>query len=183
MLPNRQTERLRYGRYSTPGGYYFITWCTQSRRCGLEKTEITGRIQTELSDSASAGDFALICATIMPDHVHVLFQLGLRLSLAQVIQKIKAKTSGFLAPHSLTWQDNFFEHQLRRGESLEDFALYIFLNPYRAGLISVDQNWPSWMHGGTVRFRFEELRRPGGLPWPEWLDDVTEIKDKFDVEG
>jgi len=116
----------------------------------------------------------------MPDHVHVLLELGSRLPLEQLLAKLKAKSSNVLAHSGLTWQRNFFEHQLRGDESLEAFARYIFLNPYRAGLISCDQNWPGWIPGNLGRFEFEQHLRPGGLPWPEWLGEAQDIGDRFD---
>lgn len=61
----------------------------------------------------------------MPDHIHLLFSLGSRLSLSQVIQKFKSKTKQALNSHDLKWQANFFEHRLRPDVEMEQFALYI----------------------------------------------------------
>jgi hypothetical protein len=115
----------------------------------------------------------------MPDHVHVLFQLGKRLSLDRTISKLKGRTAALVDSFGLVWQRNFFEHQLQQDELLEKFALYIFLNPYRAGLISFEQSWPGWIPGNLCRFEFEQHLRPGGLPWPEWLGEVQGIESRF----
>jgi REP element-mobilizing transposase RayT len=56
-----------------------------------------GHAVTEVIDAqVESADFRLLCATIMPDHVHLLIALGDRLSLSQTIGKFKALTSRIL---------------------------------------------------------------------------------------
>jgi hypothetical protein len=117
-----------------------------------------------------ARDGVLLAATIMPDHVHLLISLGSRLTVSQVVAKLKAAVTR--AHSSVQWQFNFFEHCLRHDAVAEDFAFYIFMNPYIAALCSLDEAWPGWMPSHQVRWTFEDKLREGGLPQKEWLLDA-----------
>ncbi len=44
--------------------------------------------------------------------------------------------------HQLEWQENFFDHRLRRDESGEQKWHYIHDNPVRAGLVEKPEDWP-----------------------------------------
>ena len=106
----------------------------------------------------------------MPDHVHVLFELGSRLDVGRCVSRWKTagrKASGYAG----AWQRDFWEHRLRKGESWEDYGLYLLLNPYRAGLLSSNEVWPGWWVPEVWRFKFMELLGPEGEPpraWIEW---------------
>jgi putative transposase len=43
--------------------------------------------------------------------------------------------------HKIGWQENFFEHRIRRDESLGEKAQYILNNPVRAGLVARTEDW------------------------------------------
>lgn len=106
----------------------------------------------------------------MPDHVHLLLTLGPRLTVSQVVAKIKAAIT---RQHStMRWQLNFFEHRLRDVSSAEDFAFYIFMNPYMAGLCRLDETWGGWIDTPGIRWSFEDKLREGGFPQPKWLPEA-----------
>ncbi|MCC7517876.1 MAG: transposase [Verrucomicrobiae bacterium] len=75
---------------------------------------------------------------IMPDHLHLLIQLPLGVSLAKLMQNWKRYTTRTLALH---WQDNFFDRRLRQDESVEEKSWYMALNPVRAGLVREPSEW------------------------------------------
>ena len=109
------------------------------------------------------------CATIMPDHIHALLVLGPRLQLGRVIAKFKAQTRASLATNGCAWQRDFFEHHVRPDEHPDPFARYIFLNPYRAGLIERRAVWPHTYLPPAVGFDFLALLEDGRYPPQEWL--------------
>ncbi|MEO6245378.1 MAG: transposase [Opitutaceae bacterium] len=169
--PNRRTADLLLGRQSVPGASYFITWCEAARIPRLTQPEITSSLWATLEHSAAQSDFSPIAATIMPDHIHILGILGARLSLPRLIGKWKRQTGEVLGAKKLRWQENFYEHRLRRPEELEPFARYIFLNPHRARLLRLDESWPHWRRGTDTRFQFEEfVARDGRVP-AAWLGE------------
>ncbi len=77
---------------------------------------------------------------IMPDHLHLLASFpsapGLRATVG-AWKSFTAKAGGF------SWQTDFFEHRLRAGESFEEKAHYVRMNPVRAGLC---EDWAEWPH-------------------------------------
>lgn len=110
----------------------------------------------------------LRAAVIMPDHVHLLVVLTGRLTLGQVIGRLKAKTRPALQASGLAWQGNYYEHRMRPDDPVEDVIRYIYLNPYHAHLIRLDEAYPWFWLGEHEAQWFKpgpELERP----LPEWL--------------
>jgi len=52
------------------------------------------------------------------------------------------------------WQPNYYDHILRKEETIKDVALYIFNNPVRKNLVSDFRKYP--FSGATV-FNLNEL--------------------------
>jgi hypothetical protein len=105
----------------------------------------------------------------MPDHVHVLFELGEKLSVGRCVARWKSEARR-LAGYAGEWRRDFWEHRLRDGEEIEDYGFYIFLNPYRAGLIDHHLTWPWWWPPDPRAFRFIGVLKENGAPQPEWAD-------------
>ena len=111
----------------------------------------------------------LRCAVVMPDHLHLFIELGTRLPLAKAVQRLKAKTSASLRSAKLQWARGFFDRKLRPDDELLPLFLYIYLNPYRADLVTSDQSWAqyfcceadwNWLKGHLDQ----------GRPIPVWLE-------------
>jgi hypothetical protein len=73
-----------------------------------------------------------------------------------------------LARAGLSWQGNYFEHQLRPDDSIEDVLRYLFLNPYRADLLSPLEVYPHYWICAQDSEWFEKTV-DAGRPFPEWL--------------
>jgi REP element-mobilizing transposase RayT len=141
------------------------------RRPGLTAEAVSQTLRSAAAAADSSGDAALLAFTVMPDHIHWLFQLGTRLSLGHMLGRWKAATRTALASVGLAWQRDYFEHRLRPDEDREAYARYTYLNPYRAELIAPHEVWPHWFCPNPARFRFTEHLNPaGGIP-PEWIAD------------
>jgi REP element-mobilizing transposase RayT len=93
----------------------------------------------------------LHAAVIMPDHVHLILaplsDATGPISIPEITRTIKS-ISAHLINRALgrtghVWQDESFDHVLRRRESLEEKTAYILENPVRAGLVahSSDYRW------------------------------------------
>ncbi|MCE9613335.1 MAG: transposase [Lentisphaerae bacterium] len=126
-------------------------------------------IRSVLERLHADGDMRLLCATTMPDHLHIVFELTERLAVGPVIGKLKAITKPALADVGASWQRGFFDHRLRPDERSDAYARYVFLNPYRQDLIKRDTTWAAWMMGTGVDFDFVHLLDAGGLPPVEWI--------------
>jgi REP element-mobilizing transposase RayT len=177
-LHGRQTKRLRRGRISLPGARYFVTCCTQNRVPILISSDDGSRLLDVFRDLHEVGDALFCAATVMPDHLHLLFTLGKRLRFAQVLGKLKslARAHGHV---SWRWQENAFERQLRADELFEDFGLYIYMNPYRAGLCSMCERWPLWFCPDPHQLRFMSMLKPDGTPPMEWLAEAERIEARL----
>jgi putative transposase len=79
----------------------------------------------------------------MPDHLHLLVCTPQDRELTKVIGPWK---QWLAREHEIEWQENFFDHRLRRDESAEEKWQYVHFNPVRAGLIDRPEDWPwVWM--------------------------------------
>jgi putative transposase len=171
--PQRQTARLLLGRVSACGATYFLTLCTAARAPVLLEPVTLARLRTALATTFTETE-RLHAACVMPDHVHILFTLGTRLSIGQVMGKFKT-----LAHRSVTaewsWQPNGYEHRLRASDSEEDYAFYMFMNPYRAGLVPMNAAWSAWICSEPRRYGFIKALNADGSPPPEWLNEPNRI--------
>ena len=169
-LPQRHTQSLRAGRISLPNARYFVT-CSAVRPCNYLVAEtVAHRIKETWARMHLNGDIIPHCATIMPDHVHLLFTLTDRLKLSQAIGKFKALTGSSRAGFHNQWQENYFEHRLRPDERLNPFGRYIFMNPYRSKLIALDVEWPHWILDDATTFDFLAMLERGRFPPRAWMD-------------
>jgi len=161
------SNALRRGRASTPYAEYFVTVCLQPRLAVLVP-DVAAVVQSEAQRLGDNSEWTLRSLTVMPDHLHLFFILGERLTLSQTIARLKAKTQMLVRPHGVDWQDNFYDHKVRREDSIESIIRYIYLNPYRAGLIQLDECWPHFYCRGEDWAWFQEMTDTD-QPFPEWL--------------
>ncbi|MDP1578715.1 MAG: transposase [Candidatus Didemnitutus sp.] len=168
-LPSRSTERLHQGRVSASGVVYFVTFVTAARKPWLAVPTAADAVLGAIRSWHEEGDGSVLAATVMPDHVHVLFVLGQRLSVGRCVSRWKAE-AGRASGYSGRWQRDFWEHRVRADESWEDYGLYVFLNPYRAALVGHTVAWPWWWVPDPSYFRFVELIGKNGEPPPQWID-------------
>ena len=85
----------------------------------------------------------LYAAVVMPDHVHLiclpLSDINGPFSIPEITQAIKGESAHrinrVLGRRGSVWQDESFDHVLRRDESVLQKTAYILNNPVRAGLV------------------------------------------------
>lgn len=173
--PQRRTAQLRIGRVSAVGAVYFVTAVTKDRQRVLHAGPIAERIVGAWDSMHVVGDWELLAATVMPDHVHLLFVLGSRLQLGRAIAKFKALARGGNSA-AWRWQEEVFEHRLRPQESTERYGRYVFMNPYVASLLGREERWPWWRCPSPTRFLFMGGLKANGGPVDEWFgDDPPEL--------
>jgi REP element-mobilizing transposase RayT len=166
------------------GARYFVTCSAVRPESRLVHSSYARLILETVKDMVTDKDIILYCATVMPDHVHLLFSLPETLELSKVIGKFKTLSRKSRAGFDMHWQANYFEHRLRPDELCNDYARYIFLNPYRAGLIERRMEWPYWIFGADVDFNFLCFLEEGKYPPIEWLAaDIEKLGLKNDFVG
>jgi putative transposase len=164
----RGYSALRRGRYSAPGFTYFLTICAACRVKALTNQEVGTAIQDEISRMSLEGVWIARAFTVMPDHIHILADLGNPLSLSQAVARLKAKTKTALIARSAQWQVNYFDHRLIADESILPVLLYVYLNPYRKQLIQTSEQWP-WFYCHERDWGWFKDHLADNLPEPAWL--------------
>ena len=167
--PKRNTgpNALRRGRASVPHADYFVTVCVQPRLPVLVPG-IAPALLAETHRLTADGAWALRCLTVMPDHAHLFFTLGARLTLSQAMARLKTKTQALLRPQGAGWQENFYDHRLRPEDSAESVIRYLWLNPPRAGLVAEGDTWP-YFYCRDEDWEWLRDLTDNGQPFPEWL--------------
>ncbi|MGI8431678.1 MAG: transposase, partial [Chthoniobacterales bacterium] len=101
---------------------YFITTCTFKRRSILTSPDIAALLVAEWEGARSRHGWAIGRYVIMPDHVHFFYAPELNAKpLSAFIGFWKEWTSKnvkrVVGPADPVWQEEFFDHVLRSGES------------------------------------------------------------------
>ncbi|MHB8763756.1 MAG: REP-associated tyrosine transposase [Deferrisomatales bacterium] len=153
---------LRLGRVSVPGAWYSITSCIEGRRHllvgdpsrPLETGEGARVVRDALEWLAANGRWVCHAHCIMPDHVHAVVELADDWTLPAVMKAFGNFTArgvnGALGRTGRLWQKGFYDHALRREESLEAVARYVLDNPVRKGWVEKSEDWP-WSGTGFLR--------------------------------
>jgi len=151
-LPKRKNIRLKEYDYSTPG-VYFVTICTQHRRCILSR--VVGRglapAALELTDYGKVAEQELLSLemrypflkvdayAIMPNHIHVLFVIenetagaSPRPTISDVVCAYKSLTTRKckkIGRIDKVFQTSFHDHVIRDQSDYDDVYRYIETNP------------------------------------------------------
>jgi len=138
---------LRAGRFSQKNGIYFITATTHQRIPWFQVMSFAGIVCRNLDQPTGLADARNLCWVVMPDHVHLMLQLGSK-PLNKVINQLKSRTARLLnreiGRSGPFWSPGFYDHALREEEDMLNIARYIVANPVRAGLVSRVGDYPYW---------------------------------------
>jgi len=93
-------------------------------------------------------DYALICYTIMPNHIHVIFELlNKNKSVGDLMGAIKRNSAKdankLLGLKGAFWQAESFDRLVRDEKELYYVIRYVLMNPVYAGLV---ENWRDWKY-------------------------------------
>ena len=152
-MPKRKHPRLDHYDYST-GGAYYITICTQGRRCLLSRIVGRGLAPAEIQYTAYgqiAREQLLLLEqrfpslkidryVIMPNHIHAILLLektvedSRRHTIMDIVCAYKSLTTRQCKkaqPIDKLFQTSFYEHVIRGREDYDEIAEYIVNNPKR----------------------------------------------------
>ena len=124
---------------------YFITINCRCRGPNqLAKPEIAPGIFETVRFRRDQGLWSFHIFLLMPDHLHTILTFP---SPEKRMKIIISKWKEWVAKQfRIQWQDDFFEHRLRRDESLDEKVRYILENPVRKGLVAKPEDWPFVLH-------------------------------------
>jgi putative transposase len=162
--PARRRLRLAEFDYAQPG-FYFVTICTERRRCILGEVIEAGVVLSPIGTLVQQvwrsidnhhSRVQLDEFVVMPNHLHGIVQLSDgTVTLANVIGTFKSlstKTVNALraTPCARLWQRSYHEHVIRDESALERIREYIVNNPAKWHLDRENPaNWKS--AGGAGR--------------------------------
>ena len=112
--------------------------------------------------------WSLRTGVVMPDHIHLLVEISSVTGLAGAVRLFKGRLTPILRKAGVQWQPAYFDHRRRPDEDRLPVFIYIYLNPYRAKLLTPDQVWSGYFCGEDEWKWFEPLT-DYSCPQPEWL--------------
>ena len=91
-------------------------------------------------------DYKLICYCIMPNHIHLVFELSNKdRDICKIMQSIKRTSARecnkILNRSGKFWQDESYDRLVRDEKELYFIIKYILMNPVSVGLV---ENWSDW---------------------------------------
>ncbi len=148
----RKNLRLRDYNYKGAEKVYFITLCTNGKKSHFRDDCMAEMVVKEVAFRWERGEIKLFAYCIMPDHLHLLISLteGYKRSLSDWVSAFKRYASRVAASQfkiKPLWQKNFYDHIVRKEESLISIAEYIINNPVRKGMV---KEWKSYPYCGMV---------------------------------
>jgi REP element-mobilizing transposase RayT len=148
LMHRKYAYRRTLSHYQKDFKAVFATFSTHHR---WHLPETAREIVVEACRHLDGTKCALHGFVVMPDHVHLVFtpltDADGPISLPEILQKVKSESAHrvnkLLGRKGHVWQDESFDHVLRREEGIDAKLEYIRLNPVRAGLVQqpADYRW------------------------------------------
>jgi putative transposase len=139
---------LRKGRYSQENQIYHVTFTTYLRQPEFIDFTAARTVCNAISAPGTLQGNELLAWTLMPDHIHLLFQLKAQEEISDFIRRIKSSSSLMvnrrLGRSGKLWAPGYYDHAIRNDENLLAVARYIVANPLRAGICSKVAQYPYW---------------------------------------
>ena len=151
MISGRRAYRRRLPHYQNDFRTYFVTFRTWNWLVLPPPAR-----DVVLRHIAGCPLYFLHVAVVMPDHVHLIatpgsdrdgFSTSLHVILGRVKGASSREVNQLLGRGGALWQDESFDHQLRKDESLAQKCEYIRQNPVRKGLVTRPEDYP-WLWTG-----------------------------------
>jgi len=104
--------------------------------------------------------FRLHDFVVMPDHLHLLVEIGSEMTIEKAMQLVKGRFS-YRLKHEYgvlgeVWQRGFYEKQVMDAEAMDKCHEYIAHNPVKAELVDSADEYP-------FCFRYLALRKSGAV--------------------
>ena len=140
-------QRLRAGRVSINQQAYHLVFNTHQRNPLIDFDNGT-LLARYLNSTQFLKNNRLLAWVLMPDHVHILVQLGEGSTLESFVRVFKTQSSLILRRKNVfagkVWDKGYYDHACRKEEDLAAIARYIVANPLRAGLVRSVRDYPFW---------------------------------------
>jgi len=149
-FPQRKSTRLKDFDYSTMMAY-FITICTLNKSQYFTNDTLNQKIIECIFEERKRTQFLIYVYCLMPDHLHLcLCPPGNGVNISSFIGGLKSKTTRIAWDNGIQgklWQGRFYDHVLRKKESINKVGEYILNNPVRKGIIG---DWRKYKYCGII---------------------------------
>lgn len=146
--PTPGSQALRRNRHSQQGRAYLLTAVCASRAPRFGRHHVARVGCNTLITAFNKPDAHLLAWVLMPDHLHMLVQLGAAMTLPALVQRVKSLMARNCNHADRAtgrfWQAGYHDRALRRDHDLRQAARYIIANPLRAGLVTRVGDYPYW---------------------------------------
>ena len=140
-------RRLPSFDYSDPTQVYFVTTCARRETVPFLDDRLAEVVVASLSWLRSERSVRLYAYCLMPDHLHLLVQLGAADetlgALVGSVKRFTTRASWGMGYVGQLWQPRFYDHVMRTHEDGRRMAQYILDNPVRRGLTGEAESY-SW---------------------------------------
>jgi len=132
---------------------FFVTSVTWERRPIFHSERAARLFLDTLFRYRDRGIFQLYEFVIMPDHIHLVLAPKPTVALERTMQFIKGGYSHRFMKETGSrmeiWERSFTNHRVRDESDYEKHRGYLHLNPVRAGLVKLPEDYPySSAHSG-----------------------------------
>jgi putative transposase len=136
--------RLRDFTYEGPYAY-FLTVLTKGRAAYFKEEKVVHNLIDILFEISQSEGFKVITYCFMPDHLHLLL-VGQedKSNLKKFVSSFKQRSGYWFKKkgNEDLWHVSYYDHILRKEESLEAVSIYILENPVRKGLVCDYREYP-----------------------------------------
>jgi len=139
MKPEKGSKELRKGRFSMSGCFYFITTSTFGKRDIFKDKQCFSIILNSLKWLEENKRIELYFLIMMPSHLHIIIKLKESYILASIMRSFKGYTGREIKKHlglsTAIYQNQYYDHLIRKNESLLEIIKYCWYNPVRRELV------------------------------------------------
>jgi len=144
LEPQLNITRRHLPHWTFPGSTYYVTFNLASG----ELSAVERQIVLEHVKSGHGRFYDLAAATVMPDHVHIIFKPLAQFDPSLIMKGIKGVSARLLNLHrnavGCVWQEESWDHILRSVEEFDEKLQYMYNNPIKAGLVADGDLYNGW---------------------------------------
>jgi putative transposase len=150
---------MHYRRAWMPGGCFFFTVVTASRRPHFRDAARVAMLRRAIREVRATHPFDIDAMVVLPDHLHCIWTLpDGDTDFAVRWRLIKAKTSRLVRMRfgdGKLWQRRYWEHRIRDEGDFRYHVDYIHYNPVHHGWARQPVDWPwssihTFLHHGRL---------------------------------
>jgi len=151
---------------------YFLTSVTYERKKFFTSEGLAKIVKDQWKHYEEEFNFDLQAFAILPDHYHVLIELGDEEDISEILYAVNSYSAKLIneklegEEYEKIWRGNIYDEVIRSKKMYFQKLAYVLFNPWRAGLVD----------GPFIEYRFSNL--------DEWVesrgkDFVEDLFSKF----